>query len=49
MKWYEYLMFWKKPDLNIYEEVDSEDDFVKYGLPYLNILKENNEKNHRRS
>lgn len=36
------LIFWKKNwDLNIYEEVlNIEDDFVKYGLPYLEILKE---------
>ncbi len=37
-KWYEHLMFWKKIDLNIYEEVENDDDFVKYGKPYLNIL-----------
>ena len=36
----ETIMFWKKPDLNIYQEVPSEDDFVLYGLPYLNKLKE---------
>jgi RNAse (barnase) inhibitor barstar len=27
------------PDLNIYEEVENDDDFVKYGKPYLDILR----------
>ena len=30
--------FWLKPDLNIYEEVESDSDFVKYGKPYLDKL-----------
>lgn len=34
----ETIMFWKKPDLNIYEEVECDSDFVKYGKPYLNKL-----------
>jgi len=38
-KWYEYLMFWKQIDLNIYKEVPNDDDFVKYGLPYLKEMK----------
>lgn len=36
----ETIMFWKKPDLNIYKEVPTEDDFVLHGLPYLDKLKE---------
>jgi len=38
---FEKLLFWKKFDLNIYQEIDNEDDFVKYGKPYLNKLKSN--------
>ena len=34
----ENILFWKKPDLNIYEEVECDSDFVKYGKPYLNKL-----------
>lgn len=34
----ENILFWKKPDLNIYEEVESDSDFVKYGKPYLDKL-----------
>lgn len=37
----ERLMFWKKPDLNIYEETLNDDNFVVHGMPYLNILKDN--------
>ena len=37
----EKLMFWKKPDLNIYEETLNDDNFVVHGMPYLNILKDN--------
>lgn len=36
----EYLKFWKRHDLNIYQEMPSDDDFVKNGMPYLNMLKE---------
>ncbi len=36
----ENILFWKKPDLNIYEEVESDSDFVKYGKPYLDKLVE---------
>ena len=36
---WERLLFWTNPDLNLYTEVQSEDDFVRYGLPYLNLLK----------
>lgn len=36
----ELLMFWKKVDLNLYTEIQNPDDFVKYGLPILNKLKE---------
>lgn len=35
----ENLMFWTKPDLNLYKEVDNDDDFIKYGKPYLEELK----------
>lgn len=38
----ELIMFWTKPDLNIYEEKDNEDDFVKHGKPYLDLLLSNN-------
>ena len=31
----EKLLFWTNPDLNLYEEVPNESDFVKYGKPYL--------------
>lgn len=34
----ERILFWKKFDLNIYSEVESDSDFVKYGKPYLNKL-----------
>lgn len=34
----ERLMFWTKPNLNIYEEVESDSDFVKYGKPYLDRM-----------
>jgi hypothetical protein len=34
----EKLMFWTKPDLNLYELVPNESDFVKYGKPYLDLL-----------
>lgn len=34
----ENILFWKKPDLNIYEEVECDSDFVKYGKPYLDKL-----------
>ena len=36
--WKEILMFWKDRDLNIYSEVESDSDFVKYGKPYLDKL-----------
>ena len=31
-------MFWRKSDLNIYNEIDNPDDFVKVGKPYLDLL-----------
>lgn len=34
----ETILFWKKPDLNVYEEVECDSDFVKYGKPYLDKL-----------
>lgn len=35
----ERLLFWTKPDLNIYELVPNDyDDFVKYGRPYLDAM-----------
>lgn len=36
----EKLLFWKKFDLNIYQERPSEDDFVKYGKPILDKIEE---------
>ena len=38
-KWYEKLMFWTNPDLNLYTEVENDDDFVRYGKPYLDTIK----------
>ena len=38
--WIEKLMFWKNHDLFIKEEVVKDDDFVKYGKPYLDKLVE---------
>ena len=40
-KWYEKLMFWTNPDLNLYTEVENDDDFVRYGKPYLDVLLNN--------
>ena len=37
-KWYEKLMFWTNPDLNLYTEVENDDDFVRYGKSYLDLL-----------
>jgi len=37
----ETLMFWTKPNLNLYELRDSDDDFVINGLPYLEQHKYN--------
>ena len=34
----EKLMFWTKPDLNLYEFSPNDSDFVKYGKPYLELL-----------
>jgi len=36
----EKLLFWTKPDLNIYKEVESDSDFVIIGKPYLDKLVE---------
>lgn len=36
----EKLLFWTKPDLNLYEEVPSDDDFVVNALPLLKKMKE---------
>ena len=44
-KWYEKLMFWTNPDLNLYTEVENDDDFVKYGKPYLDLLIDSGETN----
>lgn len=42
----EKLMFWTKPNLNIFEEIPNDgDDFIKYGKPYLDILLEKNQNN----
>ena len=37
----EKLMFWTKPDLNIYEEQINDDVFIECGLPILTKLHEN--------
>ena len=44
-KWYEKLMFWTNPDLNLYTEVENDDDFVRYGKPYLDLLINSGETN----
>ena len=44
-KWYEKLMFWTNSDLNLYTEVENDDDFVKYGKPYLDLLINSGETN----
>lgn len=41
----EKLMFWTKPDLNLYKEVENDNDFVKYGKPYLDLLIQSGEDN----
>ena len=35
----------KKPDLNIYTEIENDDDFVRYGKPYLDLLRNSRETN----
>ena len=44
-KWYEKLLFWTNPDLNLYTEVQNDDDFVRYGKPYLDLLINSGETN----
>lgn len=43
----EKLMFWTNPDLKLYQEMESDSDFVKIGKPYLDKLvaycKQNNQ------
>lgn len=34
----EKILFWTSPNLNIYEEVDNDDDFVKHGKPVMDLL-----------
>jgi len=41
----EKIMFWTKPNLNLYKEVQNDDDFIKYGKPYLDILLEKEQDN----
>ena len=36
----EKILFWTKPDLNLYKEIPSQDEFVIQGMPYLNKMKE---------
>lgn len=43
---WETICFWKKVDLNIYETMENDDTFVKAGMPYLKLLKENNFNNY---
>ena len=44
-KWYEKLLFWTNPDLNLYTEVENDNDFVRYGKPYLDLLINSGETN----
>jgi hypothetical protein len=44
-KWYEKLLFWTNPDLNLYTEVQNDGDFVRYGKPYLDLLINSGETN----
>ena len=37
----EKIMFWTNPDLNLYQEVENDSDFVKYGKPYFQKLERN--------
>ena len=37
---WDYLMFWKKPDLNIYETSPSDDPFVVHGKKYISRMLE---------
>ena len=37
---WDYLMFWKKPDLNVYETVPSDDPFVVHGKKYIGRMLE---------
>ena len=37
---WDYLMFWKKPDLNIYETSPSDDAFVVHGMKYIKRMLE---------
>lgn len=41
----EKVLFWTKPDLNLYEEVVNDSDFVKYGMKYLDMLESYCKKN----
>ena len=44
-KWYEKLLFWTNPDLNLYTKVENDGDFVRYGKPYLDLLINSGETN----
>ena len=37
---WDYLMFWKKPDLNVYETGPSDDSFVVHGKKYIDRMLE---------
>jgi|694.fasta_scaffold00478_109 RNA ligase (TIGR02306 family) len=41
----EKVLFWTKPDLNFYEEVPNDSDFVKHGMKYLDLLESYCKKN----
>jgi len=41
----EKISFWTKPNLNLYEEVENDSDFIKYGRPYLEQLLDQKEYN----
>lgn len=34
----EKILFWTTPNLNLYEEVPNDDDFIKYGKPIMDLL-----------
>ena len=43
--WWEYLMFWKNHDLNLYTKMQNPDDFVIYTKPFLDKMSEKGAKN----
>lgn len=41
----EKILFWKKVNLNIYKEMDNDDEFVVYAKPYIEILEKRGNQN----